>query len=476
MLNSIAIYIWALLSKISTQGIQFLFLLILARYLSPEDFGSIGILGIFITIANTLVDSGMSSSLIKEKEITADDSSTLFTFNVAISILLYGVIYLCSPAIEHYFQIDGLTRISRLMALPIVINAMSIVPKTMLVKNLKFDILFWVQFVALVVACLVIVILVMGYDWRLDALILYYNLLALFPAIGYWIVTKHIPKLYFSIDSLKKLFSFGAYNTLSNIVDSIYENILSVFIGKYMNVAQAGYYIQAKKIEEVPSRSITELICGVSFPLLCKNNTNHQWFIDKSILIQKILFSLMTPAMLLLIIYSKEIIYIAFGKGWEAAASYLMILSFAGIWIIIENTNRTFIKSLGRADVMFMLSLIKRGLGILLIVIALLISVEYLLWAYAISTLIGALINAYAISKLVPYPFFRQFRLWMQIAIPASVFFIVCQFVRGFCPNYYWMAIFTGIALIFYLMSLPLFGIDDIRTMIRSFFSAKHRL
>ncbi len=473
MLSSIAIYLWALLSKISTQGIQFFFILILARYLSPEDFGSIGILGIFITIANTLVDSGMSSSLIKEKVITEEDSSTLFTFNVGVSILLYSIIYVCSPYIERYFQIEGLARISRLMALPIVINALSIVPKTMLVKNLKFDILFWVQFISLVVTCGIVVVLVMGYDWRLDALLMYYNLLALFPAVGYWIVTSYMPKFCFSIASLKKLFSFGAYNTLSNIVDSVYENILSVFIGKYMNVAQAGYYSQAKKIEEVPSRSITELICGVSFPQLCKRNTDHLWFIDKAVLIQKILYSLMIPAMLLLIVFSEEIINIAFGKGWEAAAPYLKILSFAGIWIIIENTNRTFIKSLGRADVMFLLSLVKRAVGILLIVAALLLSVDYLLWAYAVSAIIGAFINAYAIAKLIPYSLGRQLKLWVQIAVPALVFYLLCRFIHTTCMDYYSMIFLIGIVALIYLISLQLFGIIIIKTLILSLFTAK---
>jgi len=343
---------------------------------------------------------------------------------------------------------------------------LSIVPKTMLVKNLKFDLLFWVQFVALVVTCAVIVVLVIGYEWRLDALLLYYNLLAVFPAIGYWIVTNYTPKVCFNTASLRKLFSFGAYNTLSNIVDSVYENILSVFIGKYMNVTQAGYYSQAKKIEEVPSRSITELICGVSFPQLCKKNTDQLWFIDKAILIQKMLYSLMIPAMLLLIVFSEEIIDIAFGEGWAAAAPYLRILSFAGIWIIIENTNRTFIKSLGRADIMFLLSLIKRGVGILLIVAALLVSVDYLLWAYVVSTIVGAFINAYAIAKLIPYSMGRQLILWGRIAVPACVFYMLCRFIHTVCMDYLTMIFLICIAALIYLISLQLFGVNIIKTLI----------
>ena len=456
-----------MMSKISTQGIQLLFMLLLARYISPSDFGTIGVLTIFITISNVLIDSGMSSSLIKEKDITTDDCSSLFTFNISVSILLYCIIYLCSPFIEHYFHIETLARVCKFIAIPIIINAISIVPKTLLVKKLKFNVIFWVQFISMLLSCVITAFFVVAYEWKLDALILYYNLSAIFPSIGYILWMKYIPQFKINKQSIHKLFGFGIFNTLSNIVDTIYENILSIFIGKYLNVAQVGYYSQAKRLEEVPSRSITDLICGTSFPLLCTNNEDTEWYIRKITQIQHVLYSIMIPIMMLIMIYAKDIIRLVLGDNWIQAGPYLILLAFAGIWVIIENTNRTFIKSLGRADIMFWTSIIKRTLGIIIIILALLLSPAYLLYAYIIASIIAALINAYALSKLIPYSLMQQLKLWSQSLVPACVFYIVNIILYNSINSYFVLLPLTGIAIILYIAILPIFGVTDIRLLLR---------
>lgn len=458
-----------MMSKISTQGIQLLFMLLLARYISPTDFGTIGVLTVFITISNVLIDSGMSASLIKEKDITSDDCSSLFTFNISISILLYCLIYACSPFIEGYFQIETLSRVCKLIAIPIIVNAISIVPKTLLVKALKFNAIFWVQFISQLLSCVITGICVVIYEWRLDALILYYNLAAIFPSIGYVLWMKYIPQFKIKKQSIRKLFRFGIFNTLSNIVDTIYENILSIFIGKYLNVTQVGYYSQAKRLEEVPSRSITDLICGTSFPLLCTNNEDTGWYIRKITQIQHVLYSIMIPAMMLIMIYAKDIISLVLGDNWVQAGPYLVLLAFAGIWVIIENTNRTFIKSLGRADIMLWTSIIKRTLGIIIIVFSLLVSSAYLLYAYIIASIIAALINAYALSRLLPYSLMQQLKLWSQSLVPACFFYIVCAVLYNSIDTYFVLLPLTGIVGILYIITLPLFGVTDIRQLLKEF-------
>ena len=444
-------------------------MLLLARYISPTDFGTIGVLTVFITISNVLIDSGMSASLIKEKDITSDDCSSLFTFNISISILLYCLIYACSPFIEGYFQIETLSRVCKLIAIPIIVNAISIVPKTLLVKALKFNAIFWVQFISQLLSCVITGICVVIYEWRLDALILYYNLAAIFPSIGYVLWMKYIPQFKIKKQSIRKLFRFGIFNTLSNIVDTIYENILSIFIGKYLNVTQVGYYSQAKRLEEVPSRSITDLICGTSFPLLCTNNEDTGWYIRKITQIQHVLYSIMIPAMMLIMIYAKDIISLVLGDNWVQAGPYLVLLAFAGIWVIIENTNRTFIKSLGRADIMLWTSIIKRTLGIIIIVFSLLVSSAYLLYAYIIASIIAALINAYALSRLLPYSLMQQLKLWSQSLVPACFFYIVCAVLYNSIDTYFVLLPLTGIVGILYIITLPLFGVTDIRQLLKEF-------
>lgn len=436
----------------------------LARFLSPDDFGTIAVLTVFITISNILVDSGLSSSLILEKEITKEDISTLFTFNTIVSIFLYLLIYICSPLIESYFQINNLATVCRLLCLPIITNALIIVPKTLLVRNLRFDSIFWVQLLSMVFSCIITLYCVIVHSWKISALILYYNLVALLPVFGYWLYNKELPQLGFKIEAFKKLFSFGAFNTLSSFVETFYENILSILIGKYLNVTEAGYYTQAKKLEEVPSRSITELIGGVAFPILCKNNTNEQWFVDKCKIIQSVLYSTMFPIMIILMIFAHQIIQLCFGYQWANASEFLTLLSFAGIWIIVENTIRSFIKSLGRADLMFKWALIKRSIGIALIIVALLISTEYLLYGYILSAMIGCFINIYVLSTIIPYSILQQFLLLIKIFISCVILLVLCSITNLlFYDNLLLCIVGVGISLVVYLISLNMFGVKEIK-------------
>ena len=170
---------------------------------------------------------------------------------------------------------------------------------------------------------------------------------------------------------------------------------------------------------------------------------------------------------MLIMILAKDIIRLILGENWAQASSYLILLAFAGIWVIIENTNRTFIKSLGRADIMFWTSIFKRTLGIIIIILALLLSPAYLLYAYIIASMIAALINAYALSTLIPYPLIQQLKLWLQSLVPACIFCIINIILYNSINSYFALIPLTGIAIILYIAILPLFGITDIRELLK---------
>lgn len=470
MSSSFWSYIWALFSKVSTQVIQFIFILVLSRYLSPADFGTVSILFVFISVANILIDSGLSAGLILEKKISEKDTSTLFTFNLVMSFTLYLAIFVCAPLIEDFYQISDLTRITRYMALPIVFQALYIVPKTILVKDLRFDLLFWIQLLSSFISTIAALYAAIVLDLKVDALLIYYNLGAIVSLIGFWIVTKYIPKIDFYKHSFLKLFSFGALNTLSSVVDTIYENILSLLIGKYLNISQAGYYSNAKKIEEVPSRSITELISGVTFPILSKIKDNHSVFIVYSAKIQRMLYSLIFPVMVTIAIFSSEIIILVFGKEWAQADFYLAILSIAGIAIIIENTSRSFIKSMGRADIMFRISLIKRSIGILLILMVLPFNSSYLVYAYTVASFLSVFINIKELSKLLPdYSVHNQIFALVRITIPVVIYGLLITIIHSIIDVIIWQIILSFILFIIYFLVLPFFGIDDYIIKIREF-------
>lgn len=454
-------YIWAFLSRASTQIISFLFVAVTSRFLSPDDFGMIGVLAVFISISNILIDSGLSASLILDKSAKDIDWHTLFSFNFVVSLVLYLLLFLMASKIESYFEIQNLAFVCRIISLTIVIQALYIVPKTLLVKNLRFDVLFWVQLVASALSAIVSLYFVMCWNMRVEALLFYYILLAMLPCVGFWYAAKYRPKFRFSKSSFKKMFAFGSFNTLSSAIDTLYENILSIFIGKFYNVSQAGYYTNAKRIEEVPSKSFTELVASVTFPHMSKMNEDRDQFVAYADKLQCVLYPLIFPVMVLCAIFSSQIITVVYGAIWQPASEYLSVLSFAGIAIVIENTTRSYIKSLGRADSMFTIALIKRSIGVFILVAAVCININWLLYAYVLASFIGAFLNIYMLSRIIEYPIKHQLKLLLRICCPLALYAASVFVVNNISDSYYVIGVSVLILSILYFLLLPIFGLND---------------
>lgn len=455
-------YFWGFATRIGQQFLVFANTLILARFLSPEDFGKVGVLTIFYTIGTCLADTGMGGSLIKEKKISNVDCSTVFVYNFCFSVILYSIIFISSPFIEDYFEIQDLSRICRLICLPIIIYALSIVPRALCLKEMQFDKVFYITVSSALLSMVgSIVLAILGY--KVWALAMYYVFVPMFETLGYYFVYKYYPRFKFSTSSFKRLFSFGLFTTLCSIIDLFYENILSLLIGKKLNTVAVGYYTQAKKIEEAPSKSICNTISNVSFPILSKLNSNKEEFLVQAKRIQSMLLVLSAPIMILIMVYAKPIMIFLLGAQWADASVYLRYLSIAGLLGILENTNRTFIKSLGYSDYMFKATIIKRGIGLLLIFTALHFEVYYLLLSYVIATLIGAILNAFYLSKLIDYSLFRQFLDWIKIGVPIILFALLNLLVESRINILLNRCIISAILLLLYFLLLPVFGVKDLK-------------
>lgn len=416
-------YVWSLTGKILPQVIYLVTTMLLARFLTPDDFGILGVLTIFIMVANMLVEAGFGGSLINEKVLQEKDCSTVFTFSFVTSLLLYGVMFVSAPFIETFYKTEGLTDVVRVLCLVFVISAFQVVPSSILVKELKFDRLTIIRIVAVVLASLTS--LSIAYLYRnVYALVAFQLVQALVYAILVNLKQSYKVSLSFRYDCFKRLFSFGFYTTLSNVIDTIYENLLATIFGKALSIQQAGYLTQAKRLEESSTQTITQTINATSFPILTKKKDNPGDFQKEANAIFRFSVRMITPLMLVLVLYSEPIITLLFGKQWKAAAPYLSLLSIAGIVIIMETLNRTFIKSLGKVSSLFVVSLVKRGLGVCILLGCVFVDITTIMYGYIASSVLAYLMNQWLYCKHLKTSYFLSLGHVLRCFIPSIIFLI----------------------------------------------------
>ena len=427
-MNNKVEYLWGLLSKFIPEAIYLGTTMVLARLLVPEDFGIIGVLSLIFTVANALTDAGLGGSLIKEKNLTKIDCSSIFSFNVAVSLILYLIIFFSAGAIEAYYEVEGLSKITQIISLTFVLNSFALVPKALIARQVNFKLVCKISIISVIIAsvCSIAYALIKP---DVYAIVTYRIVLSAVSAILYLIYSKYQCSFKFSISSLKKLLPFGIFTTLSTVVDSIYENALSLIFGKVAGMGSTGYFYQAKKTEEALTISITSTIGQVAFPILTKHNADYSTLRKESESIFRTILLLFTPVLLLISVYSEEVMVLLYGKGWAASGVYMRLLMYAAVFMVMENLNRTFIKSLGKGQPILYLSLIKRSIGIAMLFVVLLISPKYLVPMYVFTAFLGFLINQIAFAKLTHSSFFDNVIQTLWVLLPNLLVLVLFNLI-----------------------------------------------
>lgn len=428
-------YVWGLLSRVGPAAIQILCNMVLARFLSVDDFGTIGVLTIIFMVANVLIDSGLGGSLVKEPIVTKIDCSTIGVFNICISIILYIFLFLLAPIIQNYYGIINLDYIVRILSLTFVIGSFGMVPKALLVRNLKFRTICIITLFSIIVASFVSISMAIK-GFGVYSLVAYQLVNISLISLLSCFFAKFFITFRFSFSSLKHLFSFGFYTTITSIIDTIYENLLTSLTGKYLSVSQAGFLSQAKKIEDGMSTSIASTIGNISFPILTKLKENSIVFKKEAWSLLYIIMIFSFPILLIISVYSDRIIVLLFGETWLQAAFYLKSLIWAGLLLIIETTIRSFIKSLCEVKRLLNATIIKRGFGIAIIFLSLLVNPLYIVYAYILSTLIGLLINLNLYSKVAGIKFSYCIIKILKNSIPPLFFYFFILMLNRLLINY----------------------------------------
>lgn len=369
---------WSFIDSISGQGITFLIGLVLARLLTPEDYSLLGIIVIFISVFNTIVDSGFSNALIRKNDATDKDYNTVFVSNLVISIILCATLYLSASAIAAFFNRPPLTDLLKVMSFIIIINAFAIIQRTILMKRIDFKTQTKVSVISSVTSGTVgIGMALAGYGvWSLVGQQLSRQGL---NTLLLWIYAKWYPGLQFSIESFKELFGFGWKILASCIIATIWNEIYQVVIGKCYAPATLGQYTRAQQFASIFSTNINTVIQRVSYPVLSSIQDDK---VRLKVAYKRIIKISMLPTFVFMLGMAgcaKSMIQVLVGDQWLPAVPFLQIICFQMMLYPLHSLNLNMLQVEGRSDLFLKLEIIKKIIALVPVLLGIFVGIYWML-------------------------------------------------------------------------------------------------
>lgn len=467
---------WSLIDNIAGAGITFLVGIVLARILSPQEFGIIGIVMIFIAISNSIIDSGFSNALIRKIDATSKDYNTVFYFNLFVGLLLYIVLYLASPAISYYFDEPILIPVTRVIGLVLLVNAFAIIQRTLLVKNVDFKTQAKVSIIASVISGVIgIIMALIGYGvWSLVTQQLLRQFL---NSLFLWVFNNWRPSLIYSWDSFRELFGFGSKLLVSGLINTIYVNIYQLIIGKFYSATQLGYYTRSLQFQTIFASNLTSVIQRVSYPVLSEIQNEHERLKNAYRKVIKMTMIVAFALMLGLAAVSEPLIVNLIGEKWLPAVYYLQIICFSGMLYPLHAINLNMLQVKGRSDLFLRLEIIKKIIATFPIILGVFYGIEYMLWGSVVTGFISFALNSYYSGNLIKYSTIQQLKdILPSFMVSVSISFLLWLAVY-FLGDALWVLILQClVGVIFTILTYQLLKNKDFLELKDLVFEYKNKL
>lgn len=443
---------WSMIERFATQGVQFLFGIILARLLSPDDYGVIAMPLVFLAIAQCIIDSGFSTALIRKPELTEDDLSTAFYFNIGVGILCYAVLFFTSPLIADFYHTPILSSLLKVTALAVLFNPLCAVQQAILTRKIDFKTQAIVSLSGAILSG--IVGLSMAYNgfgvWSL-----------VFQQVGgyvmrtilLWILGKWKPKRKWSWESFHYLWGFGSKMLGSGLLDTIYNNIYPIVIGKYFSAQDLGNYTRAQQFSSLPSSNVTGVLQRVTFPVLSSIQNEDERLAKNYRKILKLSAFLVFPMMLMLSAIANPLVRILLTDKWIGCVILLQIVCFQMMWYPIHAINLNLLQVKGRSDLFFRLEVIKKIIGVLIMFITIPNGIIWMVSGGIVSSMISLVINTYYTGKLIHVGYLKQMRDLLPI-FGISLFMWLCIFICVTLIENCYVQLFFGVFIGFLLFAV----------------------
>lgn len=404
--------------------------LYLAKLIGPESFGFIGMLMIFILLAESVVNGGFSQALVQRSHhLTEKDSSTIFYVNIIWGVFIYISLYLLAPLIADFYKQVVLIDISRVLFLVVIINSFTVVVRAKLIITIDFK----SQAIAGTIATLVssILAIYLAYsDYGYWSLVWFILSKAILNSIVLWFFCKWLPQLLFSKDSLKSLFKFGSYLMIAGFVATFVNNLYVALVGRYFNAMSVGYFTQATTLTNALSSIISSTLQGVTYPIMTSVKEDKKRLVN--IYKQLISITMLTSLPLLIgfAAIAESFVKVFLGDEWLPAIPILVALSFARAITPISAINMNILNAVGRSDLFLKIDLLKLPMTLLALFIALPFGIEALAWAMVCTSAIAFFINAYYPYKLFNFGAIQQLKIASNYIVASMVMYITVKMIN----------------------------------------------
>ena len=433
---------WNFIEKVLMRGASFIIGIILARLLSPSDFGLIGMLAIFVAISNVFIEGGLAKALIQRKDCQDIDFSTAFVANVGMSLMIYVVLFLTAPLIADFYDEPILTDITRILSLNFVLGSFNIVQRAKLMANVDFKSLAQINVISTIVSGIVGIAMAY-YGWGVWSLVgqtlcSTIVLLLLFPFYSKW-----RPSIKFSPNSFRQLFGFGSKLMATGVYSVILNNISTICIGRFYKSNQLGFYTRASQFSEIISSTMFDVLGNVTFPVLSHLQDDREKLVSvyrKSLFITSMLIF---PMMILCALLSRPMVIILLTEKWLPCVVLMQWLFLARMFTPLSAINMNILNAIGRSDLFMKLDFSKAPLILIVLAITIPISVEAITIGSFCISFICFFINAYLPGRLFGYGEINMIRDWRDIFLSLGAMVLAVLTFLHFVTDI-WLQLFGG--------------------------------
>ena len=453
--------VWSGVERFSVQSIQFIVQIILARLLTPDDYGVVAMLVIFLAIFQVFIDSGFSSALVQKHDRSEVDYSTVFFFNISISIVLFLMFFFTAPLIAKFYETPVLTSVARVVSLNLIISALAVVPRAKFMVRIDFKTQAKASLVAVIISGAIgIWMAYAGYGvWALVFQSLSSNGIS---TVLLWILSKWRPLRTFSISSFKRLFSFGSKLLLSSLLDTTHRNLYPLIIGRTFTTQDLGFFSKANAFAQFPVANLNGIVNRVVFPVMCEVQNDDERI--KAVFYKYLGIStfIIFPLMIGLVVLAEPFVRLVLTERWLGIVLFLQILCFSYMWFPVHVLNLMLLKVRGRSDLFLRLEIIKKVVGVIVLIVTIPFGIAIMCLGKVLTSVSLLCVNTYYTKKYFNIGFFEQIRyilpsLLLSIGMGGVVFLLkklnlsdILTFILG-----------LGVGFLFYISIAAVFKMKE---------------
>ena len=424
--NTITNFLWRFAERCGAQGVSFIVSLVLARLLSPDDYGTVALMTVFISILSVFIDSGFSAALIQKKDADELDFSSIFYFNLVSCGLMYLILLFAAPLISAFYGRPEMTAMLRVLGITFLISGVKSVQTAYVSKNMMFKRFFFATLGGTIGAAFVgIGMAAMGFGaWAIIAQSLFNNAV---DTVILWVTVKWRPKKQFSFQRLKQLFSFGWKLLASLLLDTVYNNLRSLIIGKVYSSEDLAFYNKGQHLPDIIIINVNSSIDSVLLPTMSATQNDREAL--KSMTRRSIQIStyVMAPLLLGMAACATPLIRLLLTQKWLPCVPYLVIFCVTYTFYPVHTANLNAIKALGRSDLFLKLEIIKKAIGLTVLAITVPISVMAMGYSLLVTCVLSQIINSWPNRKLLNYGYLEQLKDILP-GIVLAAFMAVCVY------------------------------------------------